>query len=162
MWPKVRVGGYRQRRQRRAKAVRQVEPQSCNVAASELEVASYPELMSKYGGTAGRRHMLSGVSRLLELYERSGKDVREVMIYGSFVSEKRTPRDIDVIFHAHEYFDLTPEQRSEENEIARAHKIDLIYATPPEKFYCDYIAFATKHGKAVRIPVSGRKHRARV
>ena len=70
--------------------------------------------------------------------------------------------DFCLIVHAHEYLDLTPEQRSEENEIARAHKIDLIYATPPEKFYCDYIAFATKHGKAVRVPVSGRKHRARV
>ena len=107
-----------------------------------------------YGHTVRRQSMIQGVERLIDLYKRAGKDVREVMIYGSFLTDKRDPGDIDVIVHAHEYLDLTPQERAEENEIVRTHKVDLIYSTPPERQYCKYIAFATRLGKkAIRIPV---------
>jgi predicted nucleotidyltransferase len=79
------------------------------------------------------------------------QDIQEVAVYGSFVSGKETPRDIDVIIHSHSPISLPDQVRWKLMDYAEAHDIDIIYMTS-ETLYWRYLEFAAdRYGKVVRM-----------
>jgi len=69
-------------------------------------VADWQEFQSRFGGSSFRRVWLSGRLReLLQLAASSGK-LRRVFIWGSFVTAKPAPRDLDLLLIMDEDFEV--------------------------------------------------------
>jgi hypothetical protein len=68
--------------------------------------AYWQDFQARFGGSSPRRVWLSGRLRaLLELAGRNGK-LRRVFIWGSFVTAKPAPRDIDILLIMAEDFEV--------------------------------------------------------
>jgi hypothetical protein len=62
-----------------------------------VHVADWEELQARFGGSSSRRIWLSSRLRaLVELAATSGK-LRRVFIWGSFVTAKPAPKDLDIL-----------------------------------------------------------------
>jgi predicted nucleotidyltransferase len=62
-----------------------------------VHVADWKEFQSRFGGPSSRRAWLSGrLQELLELAASNGK-LRRIFIWGSFVTAKAAPRDLDIL-----------------------------------------------------------------
>jgi len=71
-----------------------------------VHVADWQEFQSRFGGSSPRRVWLSGRLRtLVELAAASGK-LRRVFVWGSFVTAKAAPRDLDVLLIMDEDFEV--------------------------------------------------------
>ena len=71
-----------------------------------VHLAGWQEFQSRFGGTSPRRVWLSGRLRaLLELAAANGK-LRRVFIWGSFVTAKTSPRDLDLLLIMDEDFEV--------------------------------------------------------
>jgi len=71
-----------------------------------VHVADWQEFQSRFGGSSFRRVWLSGRLReLLQLAASSGK-LRRVFIWGSFVTAKPAPRDLDLLLIMDEDFEV--------------------------------------------------------
>jgi hypothetical protein len=69
-------------------------------------VADWPEFQSRFCGSSLRREWLSGrLPALLALAATNGK-LRRVFIWGSFVTAKPAPRDLDVLLIMDEDFEV--------------------------------------------------------
>ena len=70
-----------------------------------IHVAILPDIIAKFGIGNPRRHVLG--TRLQELLRvaRSTGTLRHAFIYGSFVTDKPFPRDLDVFLFTQEGFD---------------------------------------------------------
>lgn len=69
-------------------------------------VASWQEFQARFGGSSPRRVWLSG--RLRKLLDLAGADgeLRRVFIWGSFVTAKPAPRDLDILLFMDEGFEV--------------------------------------------------------
>ena len=68
--------------------------------------ADWQELLIVFGGSSARRAWLSGRLRaLLELAAAKGK-LRRVFIWGSFVTAKSVPKDLDILLIMDEGFEV--------------------------------------------------------
>ncbi|MGO9893976.1 MAG: DUF6932 family protein [Bryobacteraceae bacterium] len=77
-----------------------------------VHVAGWQEFHARFGGSSPRRVWLTSRLRaLLELAAASGK-LRRVFIWGSFVTAKPSPRDLDIL--------LVMDQEFEADEVAPA------------------------------------------
>lgn len=63
----------------------------------EFSMADWAEVRRKYGINEKRRRLLNNLFEHLTQYRDAGIRVKEVGIYGSFVSDKPDPGDIDVV-----------------------------------------------------------------
>jgi hypothetical protein len=71
-----------------------------------VHVANWQEFESRFGDSSPRRlWLLSRLRVLLELAATSGK-LRRVFVWGSFVTAKPAPRDIDVLLIMDENFEV--------------------------------------------------------
>ena len=71
-----------------------------------MHLAGWQEFQARFGGSSSRRVWLSGRLRaLLELAATSGK-LRRVFIWGSFVTAKPAPRDLDILPIMEEDFEV--------------------------------------------------------
>lgn len=71
-----------------------------------VHIADWQEFQSRFGGSSTRRVWLSGRLRaLLELAATTGK-LRRVFVWGSFVSAKAAPKDIDLLLIMDEDFEV--------------------------------------------------------
>jgi hypothetical protein len=71
-----------------------------------VHLAGWQEFQARFGGSSSRRVWLSGRLRaLLELAATSGK-LRRVFIWGSFVTAKPAPRDLDILPIMEEDFEV--------------------------------------------------------
>jgi hypothetical protein len=71
-----------------------------------VHAADWRELGARFGGSSPRRAWLLGRLRaLLELAATSGK-LRRVFIWGSFVTAKPAPRDLDILLIMAEDFEV--------------------------------------------------------
>jgi hypothetical protein len=62
-----------------------------------VHLAGWQEFQSRFGGSSPRRVWLSGRLRaLLELAATNGK-LRRIFIWGSFVTAKPSPKDLDIL-----------------------------------------------------------------
>jgi hypothetical protein len=90
-----------------------------------IHACSRPELLERFG-TATPRRLVVGMrlARILDLAEHSG-GVTRVIVFGSFVSDKPDPDDVDVFLIMKDTFDLnavTGEARLVfEHSAAQAH-----------------------------------------
>jgi hypothetical protein len=71
-----------------------------------VHVADWQELQARFGGSSSRRVWLSG--RLLALLElaATNRKLRRVFIWGSFVTAKPAPRDLDILLIMDEDFEV--------------------------------------------------------
>ncbi len=64
---------------------------------SGIHLSSMEEIVNRLGaGSDARRRLLAKLRYLLELAERTGK-LSCLLIFGSFVSNTESPRDIDIV-----------------------------------------------------------------
>lgn len=71
-----------------------------------LHTADWHEFQSRFGGASLRREWLTGRLReLLELANSNGK-LRRIFIWGSFVTAKTAPKDVDILLIMDEDFDI--------------------------------------------------------
>jgi hypothetical protein len=71
-----------------------------------VHVADWQEFKARFGGSSSRRAWLSGRLRaLLALAATNGK-LRRVFIWGSFVTAKAAPRDLDILLIMDEDFEV--------------------------------------------------------
>jgi len=71
-----------------------------------VHIADWPEFESRFGGSSPRRLWLSGRLRtILELAAAGGR-LRRVFIWGSFVTAKPAPRDLDILLIMSEDFEV--------------------------------------------------------
>jgi hypothetical protein len=71
-----------------------------------VHLAGWQEFQFRFGGSSPRRVWLSGRLRaLLELAATSGK-LRRVFIWGSFVTAKLSPKDLDILLIMDEDFEV--------------------------------------------------------
>ena len=59
-----------------------------------IHVATWDEIVQRFGWTSRRRELLAGLNVALELLREAG--CRRVLVNGSFVTDKDEPGDIDV------------------------------------------------------------------
>src|SRR5947199_6109646 len=71
-----------------------------------VHLADWHEFQSRFGGSSLRRVWLSGRLRaLLELAGSNGK-LRRIFIWGSFVTAKTAPKDLDILLIMDEDFEV--------------------------------------------------------
>lgn len=71
-----------------------------------VHIAEWPEIESRFGGSSPRRRWLSGRLRsVLELANTGGR-LRRVFVWGSFVTAKPAPRDLDILLIMSEDFEV--------------------------------------------------------
>jgi hypothetical protein len=71
-----------------------------------VHLAGWQEFQSRFGGSSPRRVWLSGRLRaLLELAATNGK-LRRIFIWGSFVTAKPSPKDLDILLIMDEDFEV--------------------------------------------------------
>jgi hypothetical protein len=71
-----------------------------------VHTADWSEFQSRFGGSSLRREWLTGRLReLLELVHSTGK-LRRVFIWGSFVTAKTAPKDLDILLIMDEDFEV--------------------------------------------------------
>lgn len=71
-----------------------------------IHLSSMEEIANRLGaGSDARRRLLAKLQYLLELAERTGK-LSRLLIFGSFVSNTESPRDIDIVLFMQSDFKL--------------------------------------------------------
>jgi predicted nucleotidyltransferase len=71
-----------------------------------VHLSGWQEFQSRFGGSSPRRVWLSGRLRaLLELAATNGK-LRRIFIWGSFVTAKPSPKDLDILLIMDEDFEV--------------------------------------------------------
>ena len=71
-----------------------------------VHLSGWQEFQSRFGGSSPRRVCLSGRLRaLLELAAANGK-LRRIFIWGSFVTAKPSPKDLDILLIMDEDFEV--------------------------------------------------------
>ena len=71
-----------------------------------VHIANWQEFRSRFGTATSRRVWLSGrLDALLELAAKSGK-LRRVFVWGSFVTSKPAPKDLDILLIMDEDFEV--------------------------------------------------------
>lgn len=71
-----------------------------------VHVADWPEFESRFGASSPRRLWLSGrLQTVLEL-AASGGHLRRVFVWGSFVTAKPAPKDLDILLVMSEDFEV--------------------------------------------------------
>ncbi|MBA3494943.1 MAG: hypothetical protein H0T87_12720 [Gammaproteobacteria bacterium] len=71
-----------------------------------IHLSSMEEIANRLGtGSDARRRLLAKLRHLLELAERTGK-LSRLLIFGSFVSNAESPRDIDIVLFMQSGFKL--------------------------------------------------------
>ncbi|MEX2176562.1 MAG: nucleotidyltransferase domain-containing protein [Pirellulaceae bacterium] len=69
--------------------------------------ATLQEVLSRFGvGTPQRVQVAGRLTRIVELASRTGS-LEQVVLFGSFVTDKPEPRDVDIILIMRDDFDLT-------------------------------------------------------
>jgi hypothetical protein len=71
-----------------------------------VHIAAWQEFQSRFCGSSPRRAWLAGrFQALVELASRNGK-LRRVFVWGSFVTSKPAPRDLDILLIMDEDFEV--------------------------------------------------------
>ena len=71
-----------------------------------VHTADWPEFISRFGGSSPRRLWLSGrLRKILELATAGGR-LRRIFVWGSFVTAKPSPRDLDILLIMSEDFEV--------------------------------------------------------
>jgi hypothetical protein len=71
-----------------------------------VHVADWLEFESRFGGSSPRRLWLSGRLRTILELVAAGGGLRRVFVWGSFVTAKPAPRDLDVLLIMSEDFEV--------------------------------------------------------
>jgi hypothetical protein len=71
-----------------------------------VHIADWQEFQSRFGSLSPRRAWLSGRFRTLLELAATGGELRRVFVWGSFVTSKPAPRDIDVLLIMDEDFEV--------------------------------------------------------
>ena len=83
--------------------------------------ATLSEIMERFGTNTPRRQVLAGrLQELVSLARATGK-LRRMFIWGSFVTDKPFPRDLDVFLRMQEGFDQ-----------------DFAALSPPQRYVCEH------------------------
>ena len=117
----------------------------------EFEQADWAEVRRKYGTNEKRRRLLGNLDEFLTQLRDSGIKVHEVAIYGSFISDRPEPGDIDVAIW-HGGFGERMAGPWSLAEAKREHGVDA-FPVPTYKMYCNWLAHPRESGstKVVRI-----------
>jgi predicted nucleotidyltransferase len=79
-------------------------------AAGELppgvHTADWPEFQSRFGGSSPRRLWLAGRLRAILDLAADGGRLRRVFVWGSFVTAKASPRDVDILLIMSDDFEV--------------------------------------------------------
>lgn len=71
-----------------------------------VHTGDWPEFLSRFGGSSPRRLWLAGRLRtILELAATGGR-LRRVFVWGSFVTAKLSPRDLDILLIMSDDFEV--------------------------------------------------------
>jgi hypothetical protein len=71
-----------------------------------VHAVQWPEFHARFGGSSSRRIWLTGRLRALLDLAASGHQLRRVFIWGSFVTGKASPRDLDILLIMDEDFEV--------------------------------------------------------
>lgn len=114
----------------------------------EFEQADLLEVQRRYGSNERRRRLLNNLFELLSQLRDSGVTVHEVGIYGSFVSDKPEPADIDVAIWHGGLRDFRGWSEAERRE----RGIDAFFV-PTYRMYSSWLCHPRERGsrKVVRV-----------
>mgnify|MGYP001563231092 FL=1 len=122
-----------------------------------FEEMSINDLQRRYGGASSskRRRLLNNLFEYLAQYRDAGIRVKEIGIYGSFLSEKDEPGDIDVAILREPGGDLSSVWSYETAK--REHGIDS-FSVINWRHYCNSISHPRERGsnRVVRIVPGSR------
>jgi hypothetical protein len=71
-----------------------------------VHMADWHEFQSRFGGSSLRRAWLSGRLRALVELAGSNRKLRRVFVWGSFVTAKTSPKDLDILLIMDEDFEV--------------------------------------------------------
>ncbi len=71
-----------------------------------VHIANWQEFESRFGGSSPRRVWLSGRLRAILELAGNGGQLRRVFVWGSFVTAKPAPRDLDILLIMSEDFEV--------------------------------------------------------
>lgn len=146
MPPEVRVRPH-VRRQFASRRI--VSPLGCDLPAFganehgvEFERADWAEFRRRYGFNEKRRRLLNNLAEYLVQHRDAGIGIKEISIYGSFVSDKPDPGDIDVAIWREPGGN---QDRVWTNNEAYAHGIDS-FSVVGRQHYCGWIGKPRERG----------------
>jgi hypothetical protein len=115
-----------------------------------FESSNWSEVRRKHGQGEKRRRLLNNLFEYLAQYRDAGIRVKEVGIYGSFISDKPDPGDIDVVILREPGGDLS----SVWSYMAakREHGIDS-FSVVSRRHFCNALAHPRERGskKVIRV-----------
>ena len=71
-----------------------------------VHTADWPEFISRFGGSSPRRLWLSGRLRIILELAATCERLRRVFVWGSFVTAKPSPRDLDILLIMSDDFEV--------------------------------------------------------
>jgi len=117
----------------------------------EFETMSLRGLMARYGKGPARRRLLNNLVEHLAQYRDDGVRVKEFAVYGSFVSDKPDPGDIDVAIWREPMTEVS--DRIWSHEVGkREHGVDS-FSVVSRRHYANWLAHPRERGhkRVVRL-----------
>lgn len=113
-------------------------PANGRYKGAEFESLSWDQFHKKYGFNEARRNKLALVYRVLDLMKKLGYKIKEVSIFGSFVTDKENPKDLDIAIW-HDSPPIDPGNILDAHELATEYGVDL-FVVRSLKDYCSWLS----------------------